>query len=495
MQRCHYCGQLNDDFEESCVYCGEKLFTRVDRDSNEVTYEDGDDDFNHMYAIKVAQELIDQDNKPKKRSRRKVQSIDDLDDFAKELLSPETMKDDSTKINESLFKNNPLYADEDEEVFIKDDDLTQENEIINTPRQENEVIDTPTQENEVIVDSHLNEEDYDVDEDVIIIEDEDVNYNVKEVEKKEEVKPKTEKVKPVVKVKPKTKKVKPKLEEVKPFTTEDTTLIEDNLKKKLKRNRKLETRIGLSFKDIDLVVDGVSKQLTITGRVSINQLLGGKFLKLSIVCFNSSGETIDTANTTLQMNIIKKYYEFFIESFPDLDSIERIIILPEVTDQNPTVKSKKPAENKNQKKVKAQEKPKNRKKDKKKTSAKRTRKSNKKNLIENKPTKKESAQNSIFIEHMKEIERKIGLDITNASVLIKTSDKLVIVGEIHIKNPDKYSSINITATCYDDNNNIVATESSQINTRLFLGFDTLNIEIRDVNVRTIKRIRLYPTFQ
>ena len=65
----------------------------------------------------------------------------------------------------------------------------------------------------------------------------------------------------------------------------------------------------------------------------------------------------------------------------------------------------------------------------------------------------------------------------------------------YIKSPDKYNDIKIAATCYDKNNKIIATESTHINTKLYLGFDTLCLKLKDVDVCRVERIRLYPTFQ
>ncbi|MCD7781668.1 MAG: hypothetical protein LUG89_03105 [Methanosphaera sp.] len=434
MQRCQYCGQLNDDLTDACIYCGEPLYIQVNHD------DDYTNDNDHRYAIQVAQELLDEEENDKKRRSRKPQSFDDLDDFAKELLSPEG---DNQQFDESIFNSNTLY---DEDTVLEEDEIVPDKVPDETPE--------PTikdDETEIIQEDNL-------------------------------------------------------FDDIEPYDQENVQIIEDDLKKKIKRNKKLEIRIGLSIKDIDLKVDQITKKLRLTGHISINHPLNThENMKISLIFFDDNNQQLNSACTVLSMDTIKHYYDFSIESAINLNSVATIIILPEPTydlststpedTQEPTPTNKpinKPKKQASNNKVTVNKSTRKTPKLKKPIQKEKTSKLIDKEKIDNQSISK---TNSIFIENMKDIERKIGLDITNTSILTKGENSIAIVGEIYIKSPDKYNSINIAATCYDSDNNIIATETSHINTKLYLGFDTLNIQINDVDIDKINRIRLYPTFQ
>ena len=190
------------------------------------------------------------------------------------------------------------------------------------------------------------------------------------------------------------------------------------------------------------------------------------------------------------MNSLKRYYDFNLILKPDISKTSILILLPEIVDKLPDAINevdKKNAQNisKNNNISRNLQKPKN-KQVKKNTQAKK---------IDSRKSVAVETSNSIFIEQMKNIEHRIGMNITNTSVLIKSNSYLEVVGEIYIKSPDKYNDIKIAATCYDKNNKIIATESTHINTKLYLGFDTLCLKLKDVDVCRVERIRLYPTFQ
>ena len=53
MQECPYCGQLNSDFEDRCVYCGELLYIQVEHDDEETS-----NDINEIFLMKVYLYLI-----------------------------------------------------------------------------------------------------------------------------------------------------------------------------------------------------------------------------------------------------------------------------------------------------------------------------------------------------------------------------------------------------------------------------------------------------
>ena len=415
MQRCQYCGQLNDDFEEACIYCGEPLYIKVNHD-DEYQYVDEDDDF----AIQIARELLEEEEN---KNKRKPKSFDELDEFAKELLGSDTN----------------IFSDEKETAFEEDEIIPDHN------TDEEEKIPEP-----VIKDT---QEEYSDDE---IIDEEYID--------EEEI-----------------------FDDIEPYNQENIPLIIDDLKRKIKRNKKLEIRLGLSLKNIDLDINAITKKICITGRISINQLLEEKNLKISLIFFNNLNEQINQASTILTMDEIKCYYPFNIESNIKIADVATIIILPEITTESPSIVDEHDIETDKKSRTKDTQ------------IGRKPRKEPIRNKSHLKTTNNTSntpiKTNSIFIENMKEIERKIGLDITNTSILTKSENSIAIVGEIYIKNPDKYNSINIAATCYDDDNNIIATESSHINTKLYLGFDTLNIQINNIDIEKINRIRLYPTFQ
>lgn len=241
------------------------------------------------------------------------------------------------------------------------------------------------------------------------------------------------------------------------FSEDDEKLIriEQGLRSKLRRNKKLESGMGLFLRNIDIILDDYEGPLVILGEITTNDKLDNKKVKLSAVSYD-----IDQRQLSKNSTIVKvdhgNFSKFTVSLDLNVSETAIIIILPErIRYDNDELDEE---------------------------------------------VKKEKVHlpeegNQIFIEQMVDIERKIGMTLKNTSVLIKSETSIEIVGEITIENPDKYHNIKIAATCYDVNNKIIGTESTKINTKLFLGFDTLSLNIENINVNNIQRIRLYPTLQ
>ena len=232
--------------------------------------------------------------------------------------------------------------------------------------------------------------------------------------------------------------------------------LEEQLKNKLRRNKKLEAGMGLLIRNIEVILDDFTGPLLILGEITTNDKLDNKKVQLSAVSYDINKKQLSKNSTIVKVDH-GNFEKFTISLDLDITETAIIIILPE-----------------------------------------RIRYDN--DEIEKENVKKEKISipeegNNIFIEQLVDIERKIGMTLTNTSVLIKSENSIEIVGEIKIENPDKYHNIKIAATCYDKNNQIIGTESTKINTKLFLGFDTLSLNIENINVDHIQRIRLYPTLQ
>ena len=399
MQECPYCGQLNSDFEDRCVYCGELLYIQVEHDDEETSNDINE--INHQYADKIAQELLKDEN------NKQTKTFDDLDEFTRELLSPTDISDESVSISDN----------DDSYYFEEDNNDTITNESFNDTNMFEETLADITTD---------------------FTEDNEDTYFEYETEDVPEVHEKTR---------------------------EKLIEIESKLKKKIKRNKKLETRLGLSFKNIALVINNINGPIEVLGSVSTNTVYNNHCLKLSVICYDNDFKEIERNSTLIIMNSLKRYYDFNLILKPDISKTSILILLPEIVDKLPDAINEV---------------------DKKNTQAKK---------IDSRKSVAVETSNSIFIEQMKNIEHRIGMNITNTSVLIKSNSYLEVVGEIYIKSPDKYNDIKIAATCYDKNNKIIATESTHINTKLYLGFDTLCLKLKDVDVCRVERIRLYPTFQ
>lgn len=238
--------------------------------------------------------------------------------------------------------------------------------------------------------------------------------------------------------------------------------LENSLKEKIRRNKKLESGMGLILRNIDVILDDFNGPLDILGEITTNDKLGNKSVQLSAISYDKNKHQL-TKNETI-INVDHGNFESFdITLDIDLEKTAIIIILPEMIHYDNDDIGIKDEEIKNKKEEQEYDIP--------------------------------EEINSIFIEQLNDIERKIGMTITNTAVLIKSEYEIEIVGEIRIKNPDKYHNIKIAATCYNELNQIIGTANTQINTKLFLGFDTLSLKINHIDVKSIQRIRLYPTLQ
>lgn len=241
------------------------------------------------------------------------------------------------------------------------------------------------------------------------------------------------------------------------LSEEDEKLIqiEQGLRNKLRRNKKLESGMGLFLRNIDIILDDYDGPLIIMGEITTNDKLDNKKVQLSAISYDINQRQISKNSTIVKVDH-GNFSKFSITLDLDIKETAIIIILPEMIRYD-------------------------------------------NDDIDEEVTKEKieipEDGNQIFIEQLIDIERKIGLTLKNTSVIIKSGQSIEIVGEITIENPDKYHNIKIAATCYDKNNKIIGTQSTKINTKLFLGFDTLSLDIEDINVNNIQRIRLYPTLQ
>lgn len=236
--------------------------------------------------------------------------------------------------------------------------------------------------------------------------------------------------------------------------------LEKQLIRKLRRNKKLEAGMGLLIRNIEVILDDFNGPLEIIGEITTNDKLDNKSVQLSAISFDENQHQL-TKNESIINVDHGNFKNFEITLNIDIDKTQLIILLPEMIQYD---------------------------------------EEDNREIIEDIPEDDEKyvindEVNNIFIEQLTDIERKIGMTISNTAVLIKSEHNIEVVGEIHIKNPDKYRNIKIAATCYDANNRIIGTSNTQINTKLFLGFDTLSLKIDNINVAQIQRIKLYPTLQ
>ncbi|MBO7719470.1 MAG: hypothetical protein J6S29_04880 [Methanosphaera sp.] len=380
MQRCEKCGQVNNNYEERCIYCGEFLYIAVDHD---------DLQYNHPQQ---------------KRIRRN-------NDFAEEII------DELSNTNNEATE----FMDIDDNPFtktIEDNAYHEDTKYIN---------------DDYIDDSFINNTDENFQE-------MEADYNTYEHELIDELESDRQVQQP---------------------KKQHLIDLQDDLKKKIKRNKKLENSIGIMFSDIDVDVTSIKNPIEITGRAHFNQNDIHEDYKLSVICYDVLQNKLDRKEIILKNDAHREHVDFSVSINPNIHKTAMIILLPEIIESHTADDVDEFS------------------------------------FIDEHPTYdiSPSITNQIFIENMTDIERKIGLKIDNTSILFKSDRKIEVVGEIHIKHPDKYSTIMITATCYDKNNHIIATESTKINTRVFLGFDTLRLIINDVDVKKIQRIKIYPTLQ
>lgn len=526
MQRCRYCGQLNDDDVDECIYCGEPLFIQVDH-SDDLSRSE----ISHQYAVKVAQELLEDERR--KQQQKQPNLFDELDDFAKELLAPE----DSSSFNDNKNKDdNIFFTDDDYEKMRQqnsDDDIypdaQYEDNNIYTPQQRSddemnnmynpyEFMDDEDEENYVDV--------YEVEEDTrhIIFEDEDEDITVEHdaLDELENSYYDDEEIQQYPQdfyddeIQDDNILYEDSIDES--ADLEKLEYIEDTLKSKIKRNKKLENHYGINIKDITLDLDNLTGPFHITGNVSINKRTNKNAVKITVKCFNKDKKQIDEDSSIMAVRGLNHIFNVTLK--PNLDDVAIIIIVPELInisqkqlkqlkEDKPikTIKPQKAPESTNisqQPKHKSIKQPTKddikREYQKQKDNNDTKKGSFKDKIIPHRKNKKKQSHytdekliNNIYLEQIKDIERKIGMNIDNTSILIK-NDKVEVVGEIHIKNPEKCQEIKIATTCYDKDNKIIATDTLKINTKMFLGFDTLHIVIDDVDINKIKRIRLYPTF-
>lgn len=521
MQRCRFCGQLNDDDVDECIYCGEPLFIQVDHD-NDLTHSE----LSHQYAAKVARELLEDE-----RRKQQPNLFDDLDDFAKELLKPEdgmgVEKRGSERGSDDIFFTDDDYQKlRDEKRQSNDNNIFPEDDVVDYSPYDEDV-------NLYYMDEDEDEENYvdvyEVEEDTrhIIFEDEDEDITVDHDEDEDVNNDYYYENDPSLF--PENDEDDYFLDDEVDDTINDTqedddkdnfrlSELEESLKSKIKRNKRLENHYGINIEDVGLELSRVDESFSISGNVVLNKRTNKNAIKITVKCFNKNKESIEEDSTIIPVRQLD--HRFNVTLKPVVDDVVIIIIVPELVNISQTqLKQLKNRKQDKQRQTKVQTQNQVKKQSSKLQSKKNVekqpsvddikqeyqkkdeknsdKKSFKDKLIRRKKKKdsgvSEELINNIYLEQIKDIERKIGMSIDNTSLLVK-DDMVEVVGEIHIKNPDKCQNIKIATTCYDKDNKIIATGSLKINTKMFLGFDTLHIVIDDVDVRDIKRIRLYPTF-
>ena len=100
-----------------------------------------------------------------------------------------------------------------------------------------------------------------------------------------------------------------------------------------------------------------------------------------------------------------------------------------------------------------------------------------------------------IVERIPQFEEKIGVRLENIS-FSNTEFDFNIHGDFlmdELDNFDKYFSIDIWATIYDQDNDILASESTTIFKEDFLGFETFTISIfsEEMDLKCIERIKVY----
>ena len=385
MQRCEKCGQVNNNYEERCVYCGEFLYIAVDHDDKQYNYTQKGSRRKHDFTDDIIEELTNSNNE--------ASEYMDLED------NPFTRTIEDNSYHETDRYINDDYIDDS---FINPGD--------------NDFHDIEASPEKVFE----NNPDY--------YDNQGFNYDK---------------------------------EDDKPPKKQHLIDLQEDLKRKIKRNKKLENSIGIRFSDIDVDVTSIKNPIEISGKAHFNQNDTTEDYKLSVICYDLLKNKLDRQEVILENHENVEHVDFNVSIHPNIHKTAMIILLPEVIK---TVNEDEFEDFDFEEDT-------------------------------NEITIPQHIVNQIYIEQMHDIERKIGMKIDNTSILLKSDRKIEIVGEIYIKSPDKYSTIMITATCYDENNHIIATESTRINTRLFLGFDTLRLIVNDVDVKRIQRVKIYPTLQ
>lgn len=100
-----------------------------------------------------------------------------------------------------------------------------------------------------------------------------------------------------------------------------------------------------------------------------------------------------------------------------------------------------------------------------------------------------------IVERIPQFEEKLGVRLENIS-FSNTEFDFNIHGDFfmdELDNFDNYFSIDIWATLYDQDNDILASESTTIFKDDFLGFETFTITIfaEEMDLKSIKKIRVY----
>ena len=314
MQRCEKCGQINNNYEERCIYCGEFLYIAVDHDDNQY----------HQQPSR-------------KRTVR--------DDFTDEII--EELSNTNNEATEFLdIEDNPFTR------TIEDNSYHEDTSYVN---------------DDYIDDSFINAgdrdfRDFEVNEGHDIFEEDNIQEDIYPDDTFEEDD-----------------------RQVKPPKKQHILDLEDDLKRKIKRNKKLENSMGIMFSDIEVDVTSIKNPIEISGVAHFNQNMIRDDVKLSVICLDVLQKRLDRQEVILENRDNREHVNFSVTIHPNIHKTARIILLPETVNPQTPVEEEDDIPD-----------------------------------VELNP----HITNQIFIEQMHDIERKIGMRITNTSILLKSDRKI-----------------------------------------------------------------------
>lgn len=104
-------------------------------------------------------------------------------------------------------------------------------------------------------------------------------------------------------------------------------------------------------------------------------------------------------------------------------------------------------------------------------------------------------------ERISSFEEKLGIKIENLSVKVEIYEQdcyISLMGDFFMENYDTERLVELYATCYNKDNEILETEHTYIDLNNFLGFETFKFTIFDGNVKKakeIEKVRFYPKME
>lgn len=107
-------------------------------------------------------------------------------------------------------------------------------------------------------------------------------------------------------------------------------------------------------------------------------------------------------------------------------------------------------------------------------------------------TKEKSIELKHCVERIEAFENKLNIRLENIS--IKPDDGVQIYFDVYsCDGKELANSVTISAVAYDENNMIMAKDSTFIDNDKFMGFGTYSCKLRNLNFNNISKIRLYPS--